>query len=143
VTAYATTTVTAAQAGATVTATATTTVTAAPKTVTAPTQAAVAPTPKAATPQSILNVTGNGAKTTANFTVTASQWAILYVFDCHAFGQAGNFSVDVYNGDGSFDDYGAVNALALTGNDNTVEHGAGTYFLEVDSECSWHIQVGQ
>jgi len=120
-----------AQAAATVTVTAT-----AP----APVQATPTAAPAVAKPAVIADIKGNGIKQTGNFNVQADQWTIAYAFDCTAFGQSGNFSVSVYTSDGTPSDI-AANAIAIKGQDSTVEHGAGTYYLQVDSECSWHIVV--
>jgi len=45
-----------------------------------------------------------------------------------------------FTSDGSLSDE-AANALAIKGQDTTVEHRAGTYYLSVNSECSWHIVI--
>jgi hypothetical protein len=98
----------------------------------------VATTPPA--PVTALTFSGSGIKQSGDFTVNADQWTIAYSYNCSAAGGTGNFAVTVYNSDGTYYD-GAVNELSSGATSSTVEHGAGTYYLSVDSECSWSINV--
>ena len=106
-------------------------------------QPAPAPAPKPApvAPQTLLDISGSGSKTTESFTA-ASAWNLTYSYDCSNFGGRGNFQVFIYNGDGSmsFSNSG-VNQLGASGSDTDYYHTGGTYYLEVNSECSWHITV--
>ena len=106
-------------------------------------QPAPAPAPKPAptAPQTLLEISGSGSKTTESFT-TAGAWNLTYSYDCSSFGDRGNFQVFIYNGDGSmsFSNSG-VNQLGASGSDTDYYHTGGTFYLEVNSECSWHIQV--
>jgi hypothetical protein len=89
----------------------------------------------------LLNLTGSGTKSTQKFS-TSSDWDLNWTYDCSNFGQKGNFQVMIYNGDGSMSiENGAVNQLGSK--DSGVEHyhKGGTYYLEVNSECSWTVQV--
>jgi len=108
-------------------------------TVAAPAQPAQAQAPAA--PQMLLSISGSGSKTTAKFTA-ASDWDLNWSYDCSKFGYQGNFQVFVYNGDGSmsFSNSG-VNQLGKSGADVEHYHTGGTFYLEVNSECSWKIQV--
>lgn len=112
-----------------------------------PVSVPTAPAPKKVSPPAVPAAQshvfqGNGIKTTPNFTVTADQWTIAYKFSCAAFGGTGNFIVNVNDSTGATDfNHDGVNALAAAGNDSTVEHGAGTYSLEVNSECAWTVVV--
>jgi len=87
----------------------------------------------------LLEVSGNGIQTTQKFTTTGA-WTINYTYDCSSFGFKGNFQVYIYNGDGSMGDI-AANELGMSGSNTQYEHGAGTYYLEINSECSWHVTV--
>jgi hypothetical protein len=82
---------------------------------------------------------GSGTKQTQKFTA-ASDWDLEWSYDCSNFGQQGNFIVTVYDSDGtmSFDNT-AVNQLGKSGSDVQHYHKGGTYYLSVNSECSWHI----
>lgn len=108
-------------------------------TVAAPAQPA--PAQAAAVPQVLLNISGSGSKSTAKFTA-ASDWDLNWSYDCSNFGSQGNFQVFVYNGDGSmsFSNSG-VNQLGKSGADVEHYHSGGTFYLTVNSECSWKIQV--
>ena len=46
----------------------------------------------------------------------------------------------VYNDDGSLDsDDGLVNQLGAKGSDTQYYYDAGTHYLSINSECSWHV----
>jgi hypothetical protein len=118
--------------------TSTTSTPAAPdKTTSQQTQASAAP---AHTPQVLLDLTGTGTKTTQKFTA-ASDWDLSWSYDCNSsLGNTGNFIVSIYNGDGSLStDNQEVNQLGAKGADVEHYHTGGTFYLEVNSECSWHV----
>jgi hypothetical protein len=87
----------------------------------------------------LLDKTGSGINKTPDFTA-AGDWEIDWSYDCSTFGSSGNFQVIVYNSDGSLADV-AVNELGAKGSDVTNEHQGGTYYLEMNSECNWHVIV--
>jgi len=104
------------------------------------------PTPTAKTstapaaPNVLLDKTGSGTSKTAIF-ITPSEWEIDYSFDCTGFGYKGNFQIYVYDGTGALKDIQA-NALALKGSDVIYEHNlSGPYYLQMNSECDWHVIV--
>jgi hypothetical protein len=101
-----------------------------------------APPAQAATaPQVLLDLTGSGSKTTAKFTA-AHDWDLNWSYDCSNFGYQGNFQVFVYSGDGSMSLGNAgVNQLGNSGADVEHYHSGGTFYLVVNSECKWKIQV--
>ena len=94
-----------------------------------------------AAPQTLLKLSGSGTKSTQKFTA-GGDWDLNWSYDCSSFGYKGNFQVFVYNGDGSmsFSNSG-VNQLGMS--DSGVEHyhNGGTFYLEVNSECSWKIDA--
>ncbi len=96
------------------------------------------PSPASA-PKVLLDKSGSGINKTASFTA-AGDWEIDYSFDCSNFGSQGNFQVYVFNEDGSVADV-PVNDLAAKGQDVSYEHQGGTYYLEMNSECAWHVVV--
>lgn len=99
------------------------------------------PAPKSTAGQVLLNVSGNGQKTTQKFTA-AGDWDLAYKYDCSNFGQSGNFIVMVYGNDGNLSlSNDGPNELGMKGNDVDHEHNGGTYYLEVDTECHWSIKV--
>jgi hypothetical protein len=98
-----------------------------------------APTTAASKPLKLLDVTGNGIKQTASFTA-GSEWTISYRYDCTAFGQSGNFAVTIMDTSGGLVNV-AANELGTKGTAASVQHESGRFYLEVNSECSWHIVV--
>lgn len=92
-----------------------------------------------ATLRVLLDKSGSGINTTPKFSA-ASDWQIVWSYDCASFGSSGNFIVTVYDADGSLSDV-AVNELGAKGSDTTNEHQGGTYYLQVNSECKWHVIV--
>lgn len=120
--------------------TATTTATATPAA--SATTTAAAPPPAAPAAKTVLTLSGNGIKNSPNFIVTQSQWTIAYSYDCTSFGSRGNFIVTINDSSGKTDfAKSGVNELAAKGNSSTVEHGAGTYSLSINSECNWNVAV--
>jgi hypothetical protein len=99
------------------------------------------PAPVPAQPQTVMNLSGTGTKSTQTFTVNNS-WQMQWSYNCSNFGDQGNFQVFIYTSDGSmsFDNEG-VNEEGMSGSDTEYYHTGGTYYLEVNSECSWNITV--
>jgi len=87
----------------------------------------------------LLDKTGSGINKTRDFTA-GGDWEIDWSYDCTSFGSQGNFAIAVYNADGSLDDI-AANQLGKKGSDVSNEHQGGTYYLEMNSECNWHVIV--
>lgn len=87
-----------------------------------------------------LRQSGSGTQTTKTFTVTKDEWSIKYSFDCSSFGQSGNFQLYVYQGGKDLADV-AANDLKKSGAATSFEHGAGRYYITVNSECDWKIKV--
>jgi hypothetical protein len=95
---------------------------------------------KATTPKVLFDKSGSGISKTAIFN-TPSEWQIDYSFDCTNFGSQGNFSVIVYDGKSETKDV-PINALAAKGQDTVYEHNlSGPYYLDINSECDWHVTV--
>jgi hypothetical protein len=92
-----------------------------------------APAPR---PQILLDVEGSGIKTTQRFQAP-DEWAIAWSFDCSNSGGSGNFIVSV---DGDISDT-AANQLASSGHDVSYEHSGGNVYLEINSECDWHVRA--
>lgn len=102
---------------------------------------APAPAPVAATPQVLLDLTGNGTKTTQKFTA-GRDWDLNWSYNCSNFGQDGNFQVFIYDDSGQLSFRNSpVNQLGASGADVEHYHNGGTFYLTVNSVCSWKIQV--
>jgi len=103
-----------------------------------PTTTKATPTP-ARQPQTLLDLSGSGSKTTQKFTA-ARDWDLTWSYDCSNFGSQGNFEVFVYNGDGTLSFQNApINQLGAKGNDVEHYHTGGTFYLVMNSECGWHV----
>ncbi|MEV6547960.1 hypothetical protein AB0M57_04530 [Streptomyces sp. NPDC051597] len=100
--------------------------------------AAVKPKPKAKpVAKVVLSESGSGVKSTAKFHVDGD-WDLKYSYDCADFGMAGNFIVKE-GGNPLGELY--LNELGKGKSDVTHLHDGGTRFLEVNSTCSWKIDV--
>lgn len=100
-----------------------------------------APAPVATEPQVLLDLKGSGSKTTQKFTA-AGDWDLNWSYDCSNFGQNGNFQVFIYDGSGQMSFRNSpVNQLGAS--DSGVEHyhNGGTFYLTMNSVCSWKVQV--
>jgi hypothetical protein len=108
----------------------------------ATTPAVKAPAVKAAAaPKVLLDEHGNGIKQTATFTVDGS-WDLKYTFDCASFGYDGNFILTLYDPEHTNIPIDVpANAMARQGGDTTHQHRKGSYYLEINSECDWTLQV--
>jgi hypothetical protein len=89
--------------------------------------------------KTVATFSGSGIENTPKFTVTDT-WKLDYSFDCSGFGGNGNFIVSE---DGGSDFSGAsVNELGPGKSGSTFAYGdAGTHYLQVNSECDWHLSV--
>lgn len=92
-------------------------------------------------PKVLLDISGNGTKQTQQFTA-AGNWDLTWSYDCSSFGAQGNFIVAVFNSDGSENfDNSAVNQLGAKGSDVQHYYQGGKFYLNINSECSWHLSV--
>jgi hypothetical protein len=120
----------------TATATASSSPTAAPTPTVRPTPTPlVTPTPA---PRPLLDLKGSGIQRSAKFT-TAGDWTITWSYDCSKYpGGTGVFQIYV-KGD-TLDV--AANELGKSGSGTQPEYtGAGTFYLEMNSVCAWHVVV--
>jgi hypothetical protein len=98
---------------------------------------APAPTPQ---PTVLLDQSGSGIASTNSFT-TSSKWSITYTFDCSSFDSQGNFQIYINNTDGSYNTDAGANDLALNGGNTDYYYDSGQHYLQVNSECDWHVTV--
>ena len=104
-----------------------------------PTSSSPATTAAPAAAKVLLDKTGSGINQTPKFT-TSGDWEIDWSYDCSNFGSNGNFVITVYSGDGTLHGI-AANQLGAKGSDVSNQHQGGTYYLEMNSECDWHVIV--
>jgi hypothetical protein len=98
--------------------------------------------PVSVTNLTVLNISGSGAQSTANFTIPsrAGGWRVVWSYDCTSFGSAGNFDYYVNKVSGFTLDFGP-NQLGTSGSGTEIYHDTGTFNLQVNSECSWTVQA--
>lgn len=91
--------------------------------------------------QVLLDETGTGVKSTNKFTA-GGDWDIVWSYDCTKFaGGTGNFQIYIYGKDSSDLKGVGANELGAKGNDVNHQHDTGTFFLQMNSECAWHVTV--
>lgn len=93
----------------------------------------------AAAPQTLLELSGSGSKTTQKFTA-AGDWDLAWTYNCANFGGSGNFQVFITADDPSTL-VTPVNQLGASGSSVEHYHDAGTFYFEVNSECNWTVKV--
>jgi hypothetical protein len=80
-----------------------------------------------------------GNKTTKLFTPQGADWTLQWSFDCAGLGDSGNFRAKIMRQGG-----GALASVEkINDHDSGTEHyhQAGTFYLEVVSECQWTVRV--
>jgi hypothetical protein len=89
-------------------------------------------------PTVIASWTGSATKTTETFHVSSNQWRLSW--DTKP-GQAGamNFQIYIYNSDGTLKSV-AANVIGANA-DNTVIHGAGDYYLMINTAQPYTVTV--
>jgi hypothetical protein len=122
-----------ASAPATARPTASTSHAATPTAAVSPSHAATS-TPSPATPRTLLSQQGSGTASTQSFSAPTN-WDLMWSYDCSSFGSSGNFEVDVQGDLGPL----GVDQLGTSGSGTEYYHQGGSYYLEVDSECSWQV----
>jgi hypothetical protein len=91
-------------------------------------------------PTVIMDKTGNGISTTPSFT-TSGGWEIDWSYDCANLGQSSTFQISLHESSSNARVDTAAIALGASGSDVTFEDQGGTYYLQVSSECNWHVIV--
>jgi hypothetical protein len=97
-----------------------------------------APPPPVHHAQVVADISGSGIKSTQRFNVP-DDWDLYWTYDCSNFENHGNFIVMYYDSSGIPNE--AVNELGSGGSDVTHLHNGGDIYLEVNSECDWHIKA--
>jgi hypothetical protein len=91
----------------------------------------------AAAATTIYESEGTGSKTSKPFAVNAS-WAIAWSYDCSkAPKSAAAFAVTVQGGSPE----SAISPTGPSGIDITHFHDAGTFYLNIETGCTWHVRV--
>jgi hypothetical protein len=95
----------------------------------------------------LFTFSGSGIRNSAPFTVNASAVTARYSYDCSGFGVSGNFIADLISGtpgSANYDDQSIANELGAGGSQTTTvypQDQGSSYYLEVNSECSWSITL--
>lgn len=89
-------------------------------------------------PTVVASWTGSATKTTETFHVSSNQWRLSWDTKL---GQAGamNFQIYIYNSDGTLKSV-AANVIGANA-DNTVIHGAGDYYLMINTAQPYTVTV--
>jgi hypothetical protein len=87
----------------------------------------------------ILHLAKSGSATTNAFTVS-STWAISWRFACSKAGSDNTFKLAVQGGSSYIL---PITKNGLNGSDTTYFHQAGTYYIELTTQCAWKIAVLQ
>lgn|ERR1700674_1077500 len=90
--------------------------------------------------QVLLDVQGTGIKSTQKFTA-GGDWDLNWSYDCSNFGQNGNFQIYIYGKDSSDLKGIGANELGAKGSDVSHQHDTGTFYLQMNSACAWHVTV--
>ena len=89
----------------------------------------------------VLNVRGSGTKSTKTFTV-GDEWDLGWSYNCSGFSDGtGNFIVSIERKGGGVSTQVGVNQLGANGDSTEHYHDGGTFFLEINSECTWAVKV--
>jgi hypothetical protein len=91
-------------------------------------------------PKVIMDKAGSGINKTPSFT-TSGSWEIDWSYDCTNLGKSGSFQISVYESSSNAQVDVAAIALGAKGSDVAQEDQGGTYYLQVSSECNWHVIV--
>lgn len=103
-----------------------------------------APPPRAPTsPQpgpALIDLMGTGTQTTREFTTAGHDWDLHWKYDCSNIGADGSLIVQVMRSDGT------ATAMTFTetgsGTEDTEHfHRGGTFYLMVNTTCTWHVVV--
>jgi hypothetical protein len=95
----------------------------------------------------LISLSGSGIRNSAPFVVNSSAVTARYSYDCSGFGGSGNFIADLISGSpsaGNYDDQSIANELGSGGSQTTTVYPqdlGSSYYLEVNSECSWSITL--
>jgi hypothetical protein len=68
-------------------------------------------------------------------------WTMAWSFDCTSYGSPGNFGVNVNQPSNDLNDDIGPNELAMSGSGTDFYYDAGTFNLDVISECDWTINI--
>lgn len=92
-------------------------------------------------PKTLLEADANGNTKTRAFTTQGPDWTLNWSFDCAVLGDSGIFNVKVMRQDGKESGNAPVDKIDAA--DSGAEHykQGGTFYLDVISECPWHIRV--
>jgi hypothetical protein len=91
-------------------------------------------------PKVIMDKTGSGINKTPSFT-TSGSWEIDWSYDCTNLGQRGLFQISVFESASNARVDIAAITLGAKGSDVAGEDQGGTYYLQVSTECNWHVIV--
>ena len=86
-------------------------------------------------------MSGSGIKTTQKFSTPEDDWDLAWTYNCASYGGRGNFQVYVTSPDGTPSGNAGVNELGAGGSSVEYFHQGGTFYLVMNSECTWSVKV--
>jgi hypothetical protein len=98
------------------------------------------PPPAPSPAKTLMAASGDfGNQTSKPFTTQGADWNREWSFDCASLGDSGNFSVKVTRTDGSV----LASVEKINDRDSGTEHyhQAGTFHLQIVSECRWNVRA--
>ena len=98
--------------------------------------------PTAQAPSTGLTRTGQGSGVTPPFS-TQGDWNLFWTYDCSKTGHKGKFEVIVFYTDGAIADSqsASVNEFGIKDSGTEQYRESGSYYLAIDSTCSWTVSV--
>jgi hypothetical protein len=92
--------------------------------------------------KTILSLDGNGDKQTQKFTVSGD-WDLEWSYDCSSRGiDSGAYYATIYNDDGTRSyENPEVSQSLVKSSDTQHYYKDGTFYLNISSTCSWHVNV--
>ena len=88
----------------------------------------------------LLNQTGHDSELIQAFT-TKGDWNLSWSYDCSHFGHQGIFEIAIFYTDGGITSLTPVNQFGKQGTGEEHYQGNGSYYLAINSLCSWRVQV--
>jgi hypothetical protein len=98
------------------------------------------PKPAPIVPKTLAEEGGDfGNKTSKTFTPQGAAWTLEWSFDCSSLGDSGNFTVKVVRANGDV----LASVEKIGDRDSGTEHyrEAGSFHLQIVSECRWQVRA--
>lgn len=88
----------------------------------------------------LIDLMGTGTQTTREFTTAGHDWDLHWKYDCSNIAAEGSLIVRVMRGDGAATDM-SFTETGSGAEDTEHFHRGGTFYLTVNTTCTWHVAV--